>query len=372
MAYPAMAYNVMVASPGDVSEERDAVQETIAEWNSVHSDNSKVVLVPIRWEEDATPETGGHPQEIINKRLLRRADLLVGLFGSRLGTPTNEYDSGSVEEINRHIGAGRPAMLYFSKRQFDLDSIDTEQLDKLRLFRKQLSQQALLGEFKDTAGLRHRFYKDLEKMLETHEYFQSAAVSPTQTTPSNATLSPSEDARRLLIASQVEGKVQCVRTMGWVSIQTGGQSFGERNPQSISQWLEAVAELESLGFLEDRAGNEELYFVTHQGFKLISELKEAEVEGIVTSSPVVDGRKEHEMRQRFAELLGEEGFARLRKAVVALGAEAVEYLRTEKENEDRIVELQAGPIFEDPVLRAAELISRADLKDWHDEQVQLF
>ena len=372
MAFQATVYNVMVASPSDIAEERDTVQATIAEWNSVHSGRSKVVLVPIRWEEDAAPETGAHPQEIINNRLLKRADLLVGIFGSRLGTPTNDYDSGSVEEINRHVGAGKPAMLYFSKRQVDPDSIDTEQLDKLRQFKKQLSQQALLGEFTDTAGLRHRFYQDLEKMLETHEYFQNAALAEPQHTPSNAVPLLSDGAGRLLIASEVEGLVQCMRNVGWVSIQAGGETFSERNPQSVAKWLAAVAELESAGFLKDKAGKEELYFVTRQGFQMINELKTAEKQEIEASSPSVAGQKEREMRQRFAELLGEQGFNRLRKAVVALGTEAVEYLRTEKGIEDMKVELEAGPIFEDPVLRAAELIFQADLQEWHDEQVKLF
>lgn len=372
MAFQATVYNVMVASPSDIAEERDTVQATIAEWNSVHSGRSKAVLVPIRWEEDATPETGAHPQEIINNRLLKRAGLLVAIFGSRLGTPTNDYDSGSVEEINRHVGAGKPAMLYFSKRQVDPDSIDTGQLDKLRRFKEQLRQQALLGEFTDTAGLRHRFYQDLEKMIETHEHFQSAALAESQRIPSNAVPLLSDDARRLLIASELEGSVQCIRNVGWVSIQAGGEIFGEQNPQSVAEWLAVVEELESAGFLKDRAGEEELYFVTHQGFKMINELKSAEKQEDGAASPSVAGQKEREMQRRFAELLGEQGYNRLRKAVVALGTEAVEFLRTEKEIEDRIVELQAGPIFEDPVLRAAELISQAELKEWHDEEVKLF
>ena len=372
MAYQAVVYSVMVASPGDIAEERDALQGTIAKWNSVHSRKSKIVLIPIRWEEDATPETGAHPQDIINKQLLKRADLLVGIFGTRLGTPTNDYDSGSVEEINRHMGSGKPAMLYFSKGQVEIDSIDTTQLNKLRQFKMQLSRQALLGEFTDTANLRHRFYQDLEKILETHEYFQTAAVADSESTPTGAAAPLSDDARRLLIASQAEGNVQCVRTTGWVSIQAGGKNFGERNPQSIAKWLAAVRELESSGFLEDEVGSEELYSVTSQGFQLIEELRRAEQQATKASSPSATGHKESEMRQRFADLLGEEGFGRLRKAVVALGTEAVEYLRTEKENQDRIVSLQAGPIFEDPVLRAAELISRADLNEWHDEQIRLF
>ena len=60
------------------------------------------------------PEMGDEPQTIINKRILEDADFLVGIFWTRLGTPTASYASGAVEEIEEHLAAGKPAMLYFS------------------------------------------------------------------------------------------------------------------------------------------------------------------------------------------------------------------------------------------------------------------
>lgn len=114
MPHQATVYNVMIASPSDVSEARDKVRQAIGRWNSVHSRAQNIVLLPIDWEADSTPETGEHPQDIINRQLLEESDLLVGLFWTRLGTPTDNYVSGSAEEIDRHVHAGKPAMLYFS------------------------------------------------------------------------------------------------------------------------------------------------------------------------------------------------------------------------------------------------------------------
>ena len=114
MSYRAQAFNVMIASPGDVSSERSIIRESIYEWNVVHSQSRNIALLPVGWDSHSSPEMGKDPQEIINKQVLEKCDLLVGVFWTRIGTPTKEHPSGTVEEIEKHIKSGKPAMLYFS------------------------------------------------------------------------------------------------------------------------------------------------------------------------------------------------------------------------------------------------------------------
>jgi hypothetical protein len=45
MSYDANVFLVMVASPGDVVDEREAFREAIHEWNVIHSEARKVVLL---------------------------------------------------------------------------------------------------------------------------------------------------------------------------------------------------------------------------------------------------------------------------------------------------------------------------------------
>jgi hypothetical protein len=72
------------------------------------------MLLAVGWETDVAPEMGAPAQSIIDRQILNDADLLVGIFWTRIGTPTASYASGAVEEIEEHLKAGRPAMLYFS------------------------------------------------------------------------------------------------------------------------------------------------------------------------------------------------------------------------------------------------------------------
>ena len=99
MVYKANVLQVMIASPGDVTEERNAAREEIIGWNYIGSYEKKLVILPVGWETHSSPELGDRPQAIINKQVLDDCDILIGIFWTRLGTPTDLAASGTVEEI---------------------------------------------------------------------------------------------------------------------------------------------------------------------------------------------------------------------------------------------------------------------------------
>src|SRR5690349_14932759 len=106
-----VTYRVLIASPCDLAEERQAATEVVHEWNTQHAAAESIVLLPIKWETHAMPETGVRPQEAINQQLVRSSDILVGLFWTRLGTNTGVAESGTVEEIDQFVTSEKPAML---------------------------------------------------------------------------------------------------------------------------------------------------------------------------------------------------------------------------------------------------------------------
>src|ERR1039458_1446912 len=124
MAYDAKVVEIIIASPSDVADERQIVRDVIAEWNAVYARDRTVVLLPVGWETHSSPELGGRPQQIINDRLLAHADVLVGIFWTRVGSPTGKAISGSIEEIEEHHRQGKPVMLYFSNVPVALNSVD--------------------------------------------------------------------------------------------------------------------------------------------------------------------------------------------------------------------------------------------------------
>jgi hypothetical protein len=69
MAFKADAYRVLIASPSDLDEERRIATEAIKEFNDEHADAESVILLPIKWETHARPQSNIRPQEAINQQI---------------------------------------------------------------------------------------------------------------------------------------------------------------------------------------------------------------------------------------------------------------------------------------------------------------
>lgn len=161
MSFTAKIIRVLVASPSDVPEARDAVENAIHSWNSRNAATRRIVLLPWRWESSSVPLLGDHPQSIINEQGVDGADIVLALFGSRLGSPTREAVSGTVEEIERAVNSGKPVHLYFSKARLPHD-VDTSQLEGLRQFKQEIRERGLLGEFDDVRELESQIWAAIE------------------------------------------------------------------------------------------------------------------------------------------------------------------------------------------------------------------
>jgi hypothetical protein len=98
---------IFIASPGDVSEERDIVSNVVVpEIQRIFSDNQllgnkqPIDLEVVRWETHAFPDVGEDAQDVINKEI-GDYDVLVGVMWKRFGTPTKRAASGTGEEFER-------------------------------------------------------------------------------------------------------------------------------------------------------------------------------------------------------------------------------------------------------------------------------
>ncbi|WES95742.1 hypothetical protein P2W68_12825 [Chryseobacterium arthrosphaerae] len=165
MSYESIVYRILIASPSDVEEEREVAARIIQEWNDLNSFNKKIVLLPIRWETHTSPSYGLRPQEIINNQIVNECDLLIGFFWTKIGSPTGEDISGTIEEIKRVSSEGKPVMLYFSKRGKDPSLIEIEQLTKLNEFKKDIYKVALVENFNSIVDFRDKLSRHLEMKI---------------------------------------------------------------------------------------------------------------------------------------------------------------------------------------------------------------
>lgn len=279
MSYKASVIEVMIASPSDVPQERRLAREAILDWNSINARHLQIVLMPTGWETHSTPDTGNSPQSIINGQVLKHADLLIAVFWTRLGTSTGVAASGTVEEIEEHIKAGKPAMIYFSSAPVQPDSIDQDQYAALTEFKKSLGSQSLYQVYDNPIDFeaklkRHLAQKIIERFLDgkvTPDLAASSLIGP----PPLLLPNPNSSSAQLLIeaSKDEQGVIMHLRMLNGLHVQTNGRNFVElHNPRSEATWRGAVEELLTLGLIEDRGSKGEILRMTASGYAMAERL----------------------------------------------------------------------------------------------------
>lgn len=152
MPQPMNTVVVLVASPSDAAEERASVRDVVIDWSIDSGRRQQVVALPWLYERSAVPFMGARPQAIINAQAVDRADVVIAIFDSRLGTHTGADVSGTAEEIRRAIELDKPVHVYFSTENLPRD-VDPDQLTALREFEGELRTQGLLGNYSDPLDL---------------------------------------------------------------------------------------------------------------------------------------------------------------------------------------------------------------------------
>jgi len=275
MSYKATVFKIMIASPSDVISERSIVREIIYEWNVVHADVKKIVLLPVGWESHSSPTMGDRPQSIINKQILNDCDLLIGVFWTRIGSPTGEYNSGSVEEIEEHIKAGKPVMLYFSNVPVRPDSVDNEQYDSLKKFKESCRERGIFETYDDINDFKSKLNRQLQLKVDRDEYFTQVS-EPGKSDDIQVSAIPdlpplSKEAQMLLkeASKDSNGSIYRLPHVGGLHIQTNQKQFiTDRDPRTRAAWEGALDELERYELIEAQGMKRQIFNLTRKGFQI--------------------------------------------------------------------------------------------------------
>jgi len=277
MSYQAEIYNLMIASPGDVDNERRIVREIVYEWNVIHSMRRKIILLPIGWETHSFPAMGDRPQKIINSQLLKHCDLLVGIFWTRIGTSTGLYPSGTVEEIEEHIKAGKPAMLYFSNKPAYPDSINQKQYEKLIVFKKSCQDRGLYETYDSISEFKEKFFRQLQLKLNESDFLGILSnikddEHKIEYENNNSIINKlSKEAKILLSESSndTNGTILFLRVLDGCELQTNGKNFiTGKDHREVARWKSALNQLISEEIVIERGYKGEIFELTSKGYRL--------------------------------------------------------------------------------------------------------
>lgn len=144
--------NVVIASPGDLIEERELLLNKLERKFRIdkHEELCEHRLLVHGWEDLASQS--GYAQDVINEHIISKMDIVVAVFKHKLGTPTISQDngeerspSGTAEELlialNNKNATGPFGMSYFYSKP-PSPSFESSDFDKM------LSEWNRLKEFK--------------------------------------------------------------------------------------------------------------------------------------------------------------------------------------------------------------------------------
>lgn len=266
MSFIANVLTVLIASPGDVADERDLATEEMHRWNAANATSRQLILSPVRWETHSSPQMGAHPQALLNEQILTGVDIVAGIFGTRIGTATPGYLSGSVEEIKRHVAAGKLAMIYFSRVPVDPNTINHDQWAALQQFKEECRTGGLYHEYETKEQFKQDFGHHLSLELNKPKYlWMQRPQTPDQQDVADVMLSELERELLLAMSEDTNGYALHGSTMESYFVQINGKSFGDGSARKTAALKRALQRLEELGYTSERS--DEVYELTDEGFE---------------------------------------------------------------------------------------------------------
>ena len=163
----ATVYDLLISCPGDVSRYVENIENSVSNFNNFYGRENNIVLRTISWTNNAFPQFGEHPQKILDRQIVDKADFLVAVFWTRFGTKTEDYGSGTEEEIERMLSEDKQVFLYFLDKPIRPSEIDKEQYAKIEVFREKHKNEGLFFTISDENVLSSTFREHLELYIDS-------------------------------------------------------------------------------------------------------------------------------------------------------------------------------------------------------------
>lgn len=165
--FESKVYRIMIGCPSDIKEEVEIACDHIHKWSDMNAETFSVVLLPLHWKLNSYPAHGSHLQKILDKQLVNKSDLLVCVFNTKIGTPTDTSVSGTIEEIEEHVKVGKQVMIFF-RREADITNISATELQKLNDFKERIKGEALWCEYSNAIDFETVLAEKLQLFINEH------------------------------------------------------------------------------------------------------------------------------------------------------------------------------------------------------------
>lgn len=154
-------YTLLISCPGDVKDEVKLILEAVDEFNDMFSEALGITIQAKHWSKNSYPQSGGKPQSLLNNQIVKKCDAAVAIFWTRFGSPTDEYGSGTEEEIELMLNSNKQVFMYFSDKPLQPSQYDEEGYKKVKAFREKYADKGIYHTYKSDETFKKNFFAHL-------------------------------------------------------------------------------------------------------------------------------------------------------------------------------------------------------------------
>ena len=163
MAQSVTLYNLLISCPGDVKNEVALVESAVDEFNELYADPLGITIKTRYWGKSSYAQSGGKPQVLLNEQFVNKCDAAVAIFWTRFGSPTDEYSSGTEEEIEIMLQSGKQVFMYFSDKPIPPSKMNDDGYKKVQDFRDKYKDRGIYFTYSSDEEFKKMFFAHLSK-----------------------------------------------------------------------------------------------------------------------------------------------------------------------------------------------------------------
>ena len=156
-------YDLLISCPGDITSEIDIIENDVSQFNTQFSDALGISIRTKHWRKNAYAQSGGKPQALLNEQFINDCDAAVAILWTRFGTPTDEYDSGTEEEVEIMLSSGKQVFMYFSDKPLSPSQMNEESYKKVQAFREKYKDRGIYFSYSSDEEFKTLFFAHLSQ-----------------------------------------------------------------------------------------------------------------------------------------------------------------------------------------------------------------
>ena len=156
-------YDLLVSCPGDITSEIRIIEDAVSQFNTQFSDALGISVRIKHWRKNSYAQSGGKPQALLNEQFVNDCDAAVAILWTRFGTPTDEYGSGTEEEVEIMLSTGKQVFMYFSDKPLSPSQMNEESYKKVQAFRDKYKDRGIYFTYSSDEEFKTLFFAHLSQ-----------------------------------------------------------------------------------------------------------------------------------------------------------------------------------------------------------------